>query len=233
MVDKAQYANDEAEARGCLVLLRHGETEWSQSGQYTGRTDLPLVGQGRRQAVEAGLRLAREFPDGFDDGCVFSSPLDRAQQTAALAGFEHARTLESLAEWDYGRAEGRREEEVSRLLGRPWKLWEDGPEAIDRRLGGDREAPLPSGGAVLVRNSDGESLRQVSERAAAVVRRLQPLIEQGQRVLLVAHAHVLRILTTQWLGLEPSAAQLLRMNTAHYGVLGRYRGGNVLKRWNC
>ncbi|RBP98950.1 histidine phosphatase family protein [Bifidobacterium xylocopae] len=229
----AQFASDEAEARGCLVLLRHGETEWSRSGQYTGRTDLPLVEQGRRQAVKVGLRLAREFPEGFDEGCVFSSPLERARQTASLAGFGQAAILDALAEWDYGRAEGRREGEVARLMGWSWKLWEDGPETIDARLGGDREAPLPSGGSVSVRDSVGESLEQVGVRTLAVVRQLQPMVEQGQRVLLVAHAHVLRILATQWLGLDPSAARLLRMSTAHYGVLGRYKGDNVLKRWNC
>ena len=63
------------ESEGYAVLLRHGQTVWSETGQYTGRTDIPLTDQGREQAKEAGQRLAKAFPDGFDPDCIFSSPL--------------------------------------------------------------------------------------------------------------------------------------------------------------
>lgn len=204
----ANLTSKEAEQQGCLVLLRHGETEWSKTGQYTGRTDLPLTANGRQQAVEAGRRLLEEFPGGFDEDCMFVSPLDRAQQTAHLAGFDHVQTWDALAEWDYGRAEGRRPQDVADLVGWDWQLWTDGPQAVDECLGGVRQAPVGADGSIAVRDSGGESLAAVGQRALEVVQEVQPLVMAGQRVLLVAHAHVLRIVTAQWLGLGPQRAQL-------------------------
>ena len=101
---------------GFLVLLRHGQTFWSESGQHTGRTNIPLTEVGRQQAMDAGARLREAFPEGFDPECVFSSPLKRACQTAELAGFAQHGILDGIAEWDYGRAEGRTRQQVSDLL---------------------------------------------------------------------------------------------------------------------
>lgn len=70
---------------GRLVLLRHGQTVWSESGQHTGRTNIPLTDIGCDQARAAGERLREAFPQGFAQGCMFASPLRRAQQTAQLA----------------------------------------------------------------------------------------------------------------------------------------------------
>ncbi|GAB4098970.1 histidine phosphatase family protein [Sinomonas halotolerans] len=84
-----------------LWLLRHGETEWSRSGQYTGLTDLPLTEEGEQQA-----RDAREALDGVDFGLVLTSPLQRARRTAELAGFADAQTEPNAVEWDYGDYEG-------------------------------------------------------------------------------------------------------------------------------
>lgn len=109
-------SGDGAADPGYLVLLRHGQTPWSVSGQYTGRTDVSLTEQGRQQALAGGERLREVFPGGFSDGCVFTSPLRRASETAQLAGYAVSETLEDLAEWDYGRAEGRKREEVSAAL---------------------------------------------------------------------------------------------------------------------
>ena len=72
---------------GRLVLLRHGQTVWSESGQHTGRTNIPLTDIGCDQARAAGERLREAFPQGFAQGCMFASPLRRAQQTAQLAGY--------------------------------------------------------------------------------------------------------------------------------------------------
>ena len=84
-----------------LWILRHGETEWSKSGQYTGLTDLPLTVEGEQQSVEA-----RKVLDAVDFDLVLTSPLRRARRTAELAGFPDAQ-LEPLAvEWDYGDYEG-------------------------------------------------------------------------------------------------------------------------------
>ena len=115
--------------QGCLVLLRHGQTAWSVSGQHTGRTDLPLTEVGVEQAKEAGARLQ----------CRTQKIIDMAM----------------------------------------------------------------------------------------------PKLKLGKDVLVVAHAHVLRILTSRWLGVNPDFARLLRMDTAHYSVLGEYKGDNVIVHWNC
>jgi broad specificity phosphatase PhoE len=124
---------------GEIVLVRHGETEWSRDGKHTGRTDVPLTAIGRRQAKALGEVLARrEFTR------VLTSPLARAAETARLAGFEPAEPREELREWDYGAYEGRRTVEIREE--RPgWTLWRDGvpggetagevAERVDRVLG--------------------------------------------------------------------------------------------------
>jgi probable phosphoglycerate mutase len=105
---------------GRLVLVRHGETEWSKSGQHTGRTDLPLTENGRQQALQIGSRLRKcRF------GLVLSSPRLRARQTCELAGFGgQVQIADDLAEWDYGDYEGRRTADIR--VERPgWLLWDD------------------------------------------------------------------------------------------------------------
>lgn len=84
-----------------VVLVRHGETEWSRSGRHTGRTDLPLTAEGERVARRLAARLGEQH---FDQ--VFSSPLLRARRTAELARHPHAAIDPDLAEWDYGEVEG-------------------------------------------------------------------------------------------------------------------------------
>ncbi|MGH6903666.1 MAG: histidine phosphatase family protein, partial [Geminicoccaceae bacterium] len=103
-----------------LWILRHGETEWSKSGQYTGLTDLPLTVEGEQQAVEA-----RKILDSVDFDLVLTSPLRRARRTAELAGFPDAVHEPLAVEWDYGDYEGRRTVDIQRE--RPgWSLWRDG-----------------------------------------------------------------------------------------------------------
>lgn len=218
---------------GAIVLLRHGQTVWSESGQHTGRTDLPLTNVGEQQARDAGERLRHLFPEGFDAEHVFVSPLHRARMTAQLAGFSHYQIEQALAEWDYGRAEGRTREQVAQLHGRPWKLWEDGTEALEPSLDADWVATMPDGTQYPVHNGRGETLNEVYARTEQVIDRVLPLIERGENVLLVAHAHVLRILSAHWLGLEPTKAKIFRLDTAHYSLLSQYKGDNVIERWNC
>ena len=94
---------------GEIVLVRHGETEWSRTGRHTGRTDRPLTERGREQA----RRLAPLLPAG-DFALVLSSPLQRARQTAELAGLGQRLQIEpDLAEWDYGGFEGLTSDERS------------------------------------------------------------------------------------------------------------------------
>ena len=83
-------------------LVRHAETEWSKSGRHTGRTDVPLTDAGRERARELGARLG-----GHEFALVLVSPLERARETARLAGLGDAcQVREDLLEWDYGDYEG-------------------------------------------------------------------------------------------------------------------------------
>lgn len=230
--DMTEQASGNVAALGRLVLLRHGQTAWSESGQHTGRTDIPLTLEGERQARAAGERIRALFPQGFANGCVFSSPLRRARETAKLAGFD-PQTLPALAEWDYGRAEGRTRQMVAELHGAAWDVWRDGPTALGPSMGGSWEDVLPSGERVTVHNGPGESLDDVYERVEEAIERVGLLLGAGHDVLFVAHAHVLRILTTRWLGVDPHMAKLFRLDTAHYSVLSMYKGDRVIERWNC
>jgi broad specificity phosphatase PhoE len=104
-----------------LVLVRHGQTEWSRDGRHTGRTDLELTEEGRSEA-----KRGRALLDGFSFGRVLSSPLRRALETCRLAGFgDRVETRDELLEWDYGEYEGLRTAEIREE--RPgWVLWRDG-----------------------------------------------------------------------------------------------------------
>ena len=106
--------------RSQLVLVRHGETAWSLTGQHTGRTDLELTELGRRQAALIGPRLrGRRF------ALVLTSPLRRARETARLAGFAGAEPTDDLMEWDYGTDEGLTTTQI-RARAPGWTLWRDG-----------------------------------------------------------------------------------------------------------
>ena len=104
-----------------VYLARHGETEWSKSGQHTGRTDIPLTSQGEAEARALGQRL-----QGINVAHVLTSPLVRARNTCELAGFASGVQVDAdLVEWDYGAYEGRRSAEI-RAENPEWNLWRDG-----------------------------------------------------------------------------------------------------------
>ena len=105
-----------------VVLLRHGETEWSRDGRHTGRADVPLTDTGREQARAAAPRLT-----AFEFSLVLVSPLDRARETAERAGVGAGMVPDDdLLEWDYGEAEGRTTPQIREQ--RPgWDIWRDGP----------------------------------------------------------------------------------------------------------
>jgi broad specificity phosphatase PhoE len=106
-----------AEPERQIYLVRHGDTEWSRSGQHTGRTDIPLTESGRAQAVELGKRLrGREF------ALVLTSPMSRAAETARIAGFGDATRVDDLREWDYGEFEGRTTDEIQTSMP-GWTIW--------------------------------------------------------------------------------------------------------------
>jgi broad specificity phosphatase PhoE len=102
-----------------LVLVRHGETQWSRTGRHTGRTDVPLTELGQRQAEALGRTLG-----GRSFAAVLVSPLQRATETLRRASLDAARVrvLEELVEWDYGDYEGLTTEEIRRRVP-DWTIW--------------------------------------------------------------------------------------------------------------
>ena len=191
---------------GDLILLRHGETDWSKAGKHTGRTDIPLTPAGEAAAAALAPVLARR-----DIVAAFSSPARRAVRTAELAGLTDVKQDPDLWEWDYGGYEGLTTPQVREH--RPgWYLWRDGV------IPGDAAHP-------------GETVQQVGERVDRVLARAEPLLADGD-VALVAHAHVLRVLTARWLRLEPSDGKLFRLDTGTVSTLGHERSEPVILSWN-
>jgi broad specificity phosphatase PhoE len=191
---------------GELLLIRHGETEWSRSGQHTGRTDVPLTDAGVAAAAVLAPAVARRQVIA-----AFTSPASRASRTAELVGLTSALADPDLSEWDYGGYEGRTTSQIRQ--DRPgWSLWRDGVVA------GDAQHP-------------GESAEQVAARADAVLRRATPLLAGGD-VALVAHGHLLRVLTARWLGLDPLAGRYFRLDTGTLSTLGTEHEQPVITSWN-
>lgn len=128
-----------------LWLIRHGETEWSRSGQHTGRTDLPLTPAGWDKAAAIGRYL-----HGMKFALVLTSPLQRARETCRLAGYEEVAQVEpDLMEWFYGRYEGHTSAEIRQQVP-GWNIWTHGV------VGGETVEQV------------GERARRVIERACAV-----------------------------------------------------------------
>jgi broad specificity phosphatase PhoE len=170
-----------------VFLARHGETAWSISGQHTGLTDLPLTPRGERNARRLGTRL-----QGISFNQVFTSPLQRARRTCALAGFDEVAQVDvDLVEWNYGAYEGKTTAAI--LKERPdWQIFRDG---------------CPGG----------ESVTQIAARADRVSARVRAL--QGD-TLLFSSAHFLRTLAARWCGLDVGFGQYLCLDTATLSIVG-------------
>jgi broad specificity phosphatase PhoE len=189
-----------------LVLVRHGETEWSASGQHTGVSDIPLTRAGEDQVSQL-----RPLLDGHSFGLVLTSPRLRARRTAELLGWADPEVEPDLAEWDYGGYEGRTTAEISAELGRRWRIWAD---------------PVPAGA------TPGETIDQVAQRADRVLARVAPLLSAGQDVALVGHGHGLRVLAARWLGLDPQAGALLALSAGSVSGLGYEHDRPVIVYWS-
>ena len=185
-----------------IYIARHGETAWSVTGQHTGLTDLPLTPQGETNARGLANRL-----NGMAFAKVLTSPLQRARQTCALAGFGSVAEIENdLVEWNYGRYEGLRSAEI-RAERPDWQLFRDG-------------AP------------GGESPAQVMARADNVVKRVRNV--KGN-VLLFSSGHFIRVLAARWIGLEPSVhSNSFLLSTASLSAVGYDRNLSqpVIQLWN-
>jgi probable phosphoglycerate mutase len=183
-------------APGRVLLLRHGETEWSANGKHTGLTDVPLTDRGcalARQTAELGGLLLH----GRTPALVVTSPLTRARTTAELAGLLPDRVDDRLVEWGYGEYEGRTTAEIREE--RPgWTVWADG-------------AP------------GGETPEQVGARADALLADVAGALDDGD-VVLVGHGHFSRVLMVRWIGLPVAMGAHVLMDAAAWAVLGHEHG---------
>lgn len=190
--------------QGNLVLIRHGETEWSKSGRHTGLTDIPLTARGEDLARGAGRLVARN-----DFSLVLTSPLERARRTAELAGLD-AQIDPLMVEWDYGGYEGRTTRDIRAELGYNWSAFTHG---------------------VIRGATPGETVEEVAARASRVLNRVLPAMVEGD-VALVAHGHFLRILTAVFLRMAPRFGAQITLDAGSVSVLSYYREQPAIVSWN-
>jgi probable phosphoglycerate mutase len=177
-----------------LLLLRHGETEWSRSGKHTSRTDLDLTENGRQQAKVTAEALAEL---NLDNPVVISSPRKRALLTADLAGLTVDEVSPLLTEWDYGDFEGLTTQEIRKTVP-DWLIWTHGGQG-------------------------GESVHQVSDRAdKAVALALQHM--ETRDVVFIGHGHFSRAVITRWIELPLSEGIRFAMAAASIAVCGFEHG---------
>ena len=183
-----------------IVLIRHGATAWSKSGQHTGSTDLPLLEEGREAARALVPRVAQ-----YTFAAVFTSPLQRARETCELVGLGAQSEIDDdLREWDYGDYEGVTTKEICKTVP-GWTIW--------------------SG-----RVPNGETAEQVAARADRVIARVDAI--DGD-VALVAHGHILRVLTARWLSYPPTDGVHFLLDTSTLSVLGYERDTKAIRHWNA
>jgi broad specificity phosphatase PhoE len=186
-----------------LFLVRHGETEWSRSGQHTSITDLPLTKNGKRLA--RGLK-GHLLPQDFQ--LILSSPRRRARETAELAGFVGAYEPQidnDLAEWFYGDYEGKTSREIWETVP-GWTIW-------------NGEVP------------GGETADQIASRLDRVVARVRE--SGVAQAICFGHGHALRALTMRWLGFDLRLGVHFPLDTGTVSVLGEDRAEPALERWNA
>jgi len=185
-----------------LVIVRHGQTEWSRTGQHTGRTDLPLTPTGEQQARAVGATVRAVLADQ-PPALVLSSPRQRARHTAELAGYPPDELTEDAAEWDYGELEGLTSAQINQRYP-DWSIW---------------TGPVPGG-------EDGEQVRvridRLLGRAAAA----------NGPVLVFSHGHASRVMAARWLAEPVSSGQHYRLDTGGLGTLGYEHHRPVILQWN-
>lgn len=245
-------AKDKDSCTPRVYLMRHGPTEWSQNGRYTGRTDIPLLPSGERAVLATGAHIfgPERLVDPAQLARVYVSPRMRAQRTLELlfegAGREAAlpatvsadgravgsgevdvRVTEDMAEWGYGDYEGLLTGEI-RALRRERGLdvergWEIWRDGCEGEGG---EVP-----ADVCRRVD-RVIGEIAALQGAYMRDAREgKLEEGRRrdVLVVAHGHILRAFVRRWLGLELSVKIEMMLEPA--GLCGlSYAHGNVEER---
>ncbi|KAH7419924.1 histidine phosphatase superfamily [Cadophora sp. MPI-SDFR-AT-0126] len=200
-----------------VFLVRHGETEWTISGRFTGRSDIPLTANGEKQVTSSANVIVGpgKIVDPSRIAHSFVSPRTRAQRTYELLFDESSRknlsetyeTTEDIREWEYGLYEGlltaqiraaRKERGLDK--DRPWNIWVDGCE-------------------------EGESAADVAvrlDRIIAKIREIQGPYMYGEKavdVILIAHGHILRAFAKRWIGFELSKSLPMMLEPGAVGVL--------------
>jgi probable phosphoglycerate mutase len=188
---------------GELWLMRHGETEWSRSGQHTSRTDLPLTPEGEKRAEDLKRAL-----NGRKFARVLSSPMRRALDTCRLAGYTPTLVTEDLREWDYGSYEGLTTEQIQKTSP-GWTIWNGTPE------GGETIAQVGARADRAIAEAVGAAAGDDSGDAA-----------------IFAHGHLLRVLAARWLKIDPDAGRFFSLDTGSISVLGWERDTRVIRIWN-
>ncbi|KAJ5527302.1 hypothetical protein N7513_011461 [Penicillium frequentans] len=210
-----------------VFLYRHGQTEWSQNGRYTGVTELDLTPTGRKQVSASGKMIvgSGKLIDPANIARVYISPRKRAMQTFDIAFDDTDKQAlqskdkvtqkeERLAEWGYGLYEGLVTKEIRALrkergldAERPWDIWRDGCE-------------------------EGESAQDVTDRLDSLIREIRASHKDNMHgenpsdIVLVAHGHLLRAFTKRWLGYPMEFPLLLMLEPGAVGVLS-YQHHNI------
>ncbi len=187
-----------------LLVIRHGQTEWSKVGRHTGRTNIPLTEVGRAEAVAAARTL-----DGWNLSRAYCSPLERARETAELVAPACGTEFDDdLVEWDYGDAEGLSTADL-RVTQPGWSVWTH---------------PMPSG----------ESIADVGARVDRFLARADAEIPDvpGANAVVFAHGHLLAVLIARWCGLEPVEGRRFALATATVSLLGWHREDRVIRALN-
>lgn len=190
-----------------LLILRHGETEWTVSGRHTGRTEIDLTDQGRTEALAQAPVLASMLD--CSDPLVFVSPRVRTRRTVELALPDHGFTVEPLlAEFDYGDYEGLTHDEIDTITP-GWDIWRDGCPA-------------------------GETPADVAQRADRFLATVTEVgsADRDRPVLAVTHGHMSRALAVRALGRPITTAGLFDSATASLSMIRTVRSHNVLTLWN-
>ncbi|KAI9925103.1 hypothetical protein ASPWEDRAFT_45241 [Aspergillus wentii DTO 134E9] len=202
-----------------VFLYRHGQTEWSQSGRYTGVSEIPLTEHGEKQVLASGKIIVGDgkLIDPAKLAHVYISPRQRAQQTfnisfsdadkQKLRDANKVSDTERLAEWGYGLYEGLLTKEIRALrkehgldADKEWDIWADGCE-------------------------EGESPQQVTDRLDSLIQEIRAIHagnmhgENPCDVVLVAHGHTLRAFTKRWLGYPMDFPLSMMLEPGAVGVL--------------
>jgi probable phosphoglycerate mutase len=187
-----------------IILIRHGETEWSKSGRHTGHTDIELTETGVEQARTAG-RLVRALLGSAAPAMIVSSPRQRALRTAELAGFTPDLVTEAAAEWNYGDLEGLTSPEIQQDLP-GWSIW---------------AGPVPGG----------EDAGAVTTRIDGLLDHVRSATGPGP-ALIFSHGHASRCVAARWLGEPVTAGQHYSLGTGAVSSLGYENRRPVLLHWN-